>query len=131
MSRSRCVFVRLGVGSRGSTGVSQEVSWFCTDHGNAGARREVRNFRTRCSYITERHAGHAVEPDVDTRIRSVDHLAIANVNADMLHRLRTRSKEDQVTRVQRGARWDVGASVKLVLGHPRQADASFGVHPLD
>ena len=49
----------------------------------------------------------------------------------MLDRLRTGAKEDQVTRVQRGSGWDVGPSVELVLGHPRQADAGFGVHPLD
>ncbi len=117
--------------SCGGAGVRQEVGWLCTDDGNAGARREIGNLGPRGAHVAKRHAGHAVKPDVDAGIGSVDHLAIANVDADMLDRLRTGSEEDQVTRVQRGSGRDVGASVELVLGHPGQADAGLGVDPLD
>ena len=126
--RRRC---RWSVVARGAVHVREQDARSRANHRDAGTRQEVGDFRPCSSHESQRHVRDAVEPNVHPRVRGIDHLAIADIDPDVLDGLWSRPEEDQITRIKRCSGGQVRAYVVLVLGDTRQADPRLGVDPLD
>ena len=66
----------------------QQIGGGRGEYGDPGARGEIGNLGPRGAHEAERHAGDAVEADIDAGVGRIDHLATADVDADVLDRVR-------------------------------------------